>query len=153
VADDLLKTAHKLLLISRGRPRQSDLRRAISSAYYALFHAIATDAANLLVGARQRAGGAWSHAYRSLDHTFAKKACTQARKLGWPPPVAACADAFIWLQEIRQKADYDPDQRFLHAEARLAIRSAGDAIARLRSASKRDRRTFAVHLLLRKRSA
>lgn len=35
----------------RGRPRQADLRRAISAAYYALFHALCRCCADTLAGA------------------------------------------------------------------------------------------------------
>ena len=33
-----------------GRPRQAELRRAVSAAYYALFHTLANSCADLLVG-------------------------------------------------------------------------------------------------------
>ncbi len=36
--DDLLEQANHLARRERGRPRQASLRRAVSSAYYALFH-------------------------------------------------------------------------------------------------------------------
>lgn len=35
---------------SRGRPRQAELRRAMSAAYYALFHALAYCCADRLAG-------------------------------------------------------------------------------------------------------
>jgi len=37
-----------------GAPRQADLRRAISSAYYAVFHAIMAEAADDFVGSTHR---------------------------------------------------------------------------------------------------
>ena len=49
-----------------GAPRQSSLRRAISTAYYALFHAILTDVADQLVGKGQRDTPQYSLVYRSV---------------------------------------------------------------------------------------
>jgi uncharacterized protein (UPF0332 family) len=48
--DQLFEQAEKLIAIPAGRPRQVDIRRAISSAYYAIFHAIITAAADQFVG-------------------------------------------------------------------------------------------------------
>jgi uncharacterized protein (UPF0332 family) len=154
LADDLLASARKLANSSRGRPRQSDLRRAVSTAYYALFHAFAQDAANLLTGVgTNRAAKAWSQVYRSLEHGFAKNACKQVASLGFPQSLRHCADAFVRLQESRHKADYDPDERLDLVDVLFAIWLAENAISQLRSAERRDRRAFAVHLLLKKRTS
>lgn len=53
---------------------------------------------------------------------------------------------------MRQKADYDPDERFTLVDALFAIWLAETAIASLRSAAKTERRAFSVHLLLKKRA-
>ncbi len=37
-ADDLLEQAYHLASLETGDPKQSSLRRAVSTAYYALFH-------------------------------------------------------------------------------------------------------------------
>ena len=47
IADDLLDIARRL---AAGDPTQSDLRRAISSIYYVVFHAICQSNADTLVG-------------------------------------------------------------------------------------------------------
>ncbi len=39
-AEPLILQANQLLSQGRGRPNQADLRRAVSNAYYALFHYI-----------------------------------------------------------------------------------------------------------------
>ncbi len=83
MADDLIATARRLAKASARKPRQADLKRAISTAYYALFHAIARDAADLLVGTgKDRPDKAWKQVYRALDHGPAKTACGQLRGLG-----------------------------------------------------------------------
>jgi uncharacterized protein (UPF0332 family) len=103
----LIVTARKLAKASPTKPRQAEVRRAVSTAYYALFHALAKNAADVLVGVgRSRANEAWVHVYRALDHGFAKNACQQTRTV--PATFVACADEFIELQEARHKVDYDP---------------------------------------------
>jgi hypothetical protein len=60
VSHDLIATARRLAKASPKRPRQSDLKRGVSTAYYALFHALARDCADLLVGAGEaRNDPAW----------------------------------------------------------------------------------------------
>ena len=148
----MIVTARKLANASPGKPRQADLRRAISTAYYALFHALAKDAADLLVGVGpNRPDKAWSHLYRSLQHGDAKAACEAARAMNFPAQIKDCASPFVELQRLRHDADYDPDQNYLRADAKEAIKDAEDAVAALKATPKRDRRAFAVQLLHKKR--
>ena len=51
-SDDLAQTAADLLNTGLGRPRQSNLRRAISTVYYAMFHCLAKCCADTIVGGR-----------------------------------------------------------------------------------------------------
>src|SRR5271169_6918475 len=60
--------------------RQTDLRRAISNAYYALFHLALTAAADMVAGADQRATPRYSLVYRSVDHSRLQALCSQIRK-------------------------------------------------------------------------
>lgn len=148
----LLVTALRLANAARSRPRQSDLRKAVSSAYYALFHEIAKDASDLLVGVgRDRPDKAWRQAYRALDHGFARNACRELRTLGFPPTLQACGDAFVSLQQARHDADYDPTHRLSRSQALQAIALAERAIADLKASSRKDRKAFAVLLLLKRR--
>ena len=59
---------------ARGRPQQARLRKAISAAYYAVFHALANSNADTLIGASPqfRSLPAWTQTYRALGHGFAK---------------------------------------------------------------------------------
>jgi hypothetical protein len=148
----LIVAARKLAGTGARRPRQADLKRAVSTAYYALFHALAKDAADLLVGVgRNRPAHAWSQVYRSLQHGDAKRACEAVRNLGFPQTIVACADAFVALQQQRHDADYDPDCRVLRADAMAAIDLAEKAIRGLRTTARVHRKTFSVHLLHRRR--
>jgi uncharacterized protein (UPF0332 family) len=149
----LILTARKLASASRSKPRQADLRRSISTAYYALFDVLARNGADVLVGAGiDRASQTWAHVYRALDHGFAKNTCREARALAFPLEIKDCATRFVELQEARHKADYDPRARFTRADALHWVNRAEAAIVRLRSAPRRDRTAFAVQLLLKKRA-
>ena len=47
---DLIETARGLTALSPRRPNQANLRRVVSTAYYAVFHCLAGAAANLIIG-------------------------------------------------------------------------------------------------------
>ena len=148
----MIVTARKLASASPMKPRQADLKRSISTAYYALFHVLARNGADLLVGTGDaRPGKAWTHVYRALDHGFAKKACREAANLTFPPEIMSCAKEFIELQEARHKADYDPGARYTRAEALVWVGRAETAIDNLHATPRRERKAFAVQLLLRRR--
>lgn len=152
MSSDLIGTARRLAKASPQRPRQADLKRAVSTAYYALFHGVARDAADCLIGTGQnQAEQAWTQTYRALSHGDAKNACYQVRNLGFPADLRVCADAFVTLQEAREAADYDPNFRLSRAEALAAIAHAEQGIAALKRSTKKDRKTFAALLLFRKR--
>jgi hypothetical protein len=136
----LIATARKLARSSPRRPRQADLKRAVSTAYYALFHAVAKDAADMLVGVGpNRPEKAWTHVYRSLQHGEARTACEAVRNLDFPAAIIACAEVFVTLQQERHDADYNPDHRVLRADAIAAIDLAEKAIEDLRAAARKDR--------------
>ncbi len=152
MAAGLLDAAFRLASASRGRPAQPYLKRAVSTAYYALFEALARECADSFVGTgRARGTPAWVHVYRALEHGLAKGACLQARNLGLPPNIIAFADAFTALQEQRHRADYDPVARFSRADVIDWITLADAAIRSLRSVTRTERRYFAVLVLLRRR--
>lgn len=147
----LLGTARRLAQASPSRPRQSDLNRAISTAYYALFHAVARSNADRLVGTGvNRSNKAWVQAYRALDHGSGKTACQQVPSLGFSPGLVIVAQAFTALQEARHKADYDPDFRPSRRDALAAVAQAELAIAELKQSTLQDRSAFAVQLLVRR---
>jgi len=154
VIDDLIALANRLASASPNKPRQADLRRGVSTAYYALFHAMAKNVADSMAGAvkGKRSEQAWSQAYRGLQHGDAKAACEAIRNQNVSQDIKDCADAFVELQSARHAADYDPLHRLTRAEALLAVRRAKDAIGKLRAATTKDRRAFAVLTLIRKRS-
>ncbi len=150
---ELLETARRLAEVGPRRPRQADLKRAVSTAHYALFHGFAKNAADMLAGTgADRSLESWLQAYRAIEHGFARTACQNTAKLGFPEPIVRCAILFIELQERRHAADYDPLVRFTRAEALEIIDQADLALQLLQKSPRRDRRAFAIQLLLRRRA-
>ena len=149
---ELLGTARRLAKASPKKPRQCDLKRSISTAYYALFHAIAKSNADLAMGVgADRPTKAWAQTYRALDHNKAKKACISLRGLGFPVELIDCGEAFVSLQQARHDADYDPLFRTSRQEALACVDTAEDAMDKLKAASRRDRLAFCAVLLHDKR--
>ena len=156
MSDELLALAKRLVSNSgKQRPSQTYLKRAVSTAYYAVFHAIAKSNADLFLGVAKssRSEKAWQQAYRGLQHGSAKSACTEALGLNFPAGIKRCATAFVSLQEKRHSADYDPLFRLKKEDALDAIGEAKSAIRGLKNAPVKDRRAFAVLLLFPKRRA
>ncbi len=54
--DDLLEQAGRLANSGALKPKQVDLRRAVSAAYYAVFHSFCRNCADTLVGTSKRIG-------------------------------------------------------------------------------------------------
>ena len=108
--------------------------------------------ANLLVGTKVKISeNAWAQTYRALDHGFAKSACAQVRNLGFSIEICLAAEAFVSLQERRHEAVYNPLPSFSRGDAIYAIELAESTLAALKSCGRKDRRAFAVRLLLRRR--
>ncbi|MCW5557855.1 MAG: hypothetical protein KIT22_08490 [Verrucomicrobiae bacterium] len=69
----LLDQADRLAsLPAAGAPKQADLRRAISNAYYAVFHATMAVVADQLIGATRRGSIEYGLAYRFASHKALK---------------------------------------------------------------------------------
>jgi uncharacterized protein (UPF0332 family) len=153
LADGHLAVARRLATTKR--PTQSEIRRSISSSYYAVFHALARTCANSLVGKTpsKRPNKAWVEVYRGLNHGVCQKACGQASKVNFPICIKEFADAFQQLQEHRHKADYDPDTRFGKTEAETLYEFARLSIKSLRSARNVDKRAFAAWVLISSQGA
>ena len=153
---DLVKTSRELAQVSRGRPREANLRRAVSTAYYAMFHCLAESCANLLVGGQgsERSQHAWNQAYRALDHGQARRRCRNQDIINrFPSEIQDFANLFVEMQAKRHSADYAPDATFTMPDVIQDIDSVEDAITRFDSASRKDRRAFAVYVLFQRRSA
>lgn len=159
----LLEAAREFATHSRGRgrPRPVWLRRAVSTAYYALYHDIAREAANSLLPngtTRQQLNLA-----RAFRHNDMKTAC------GWiagragnidrsvkplveslkHTPIADVAESLWDLQEARHRADYDHLASFSKATVVAYVDDAQKAIETLNGASGRQRAAFFSLLAVR----
>ena len=156
--DDLIRIAEHLasggLGGGIGRPVQAELRRAVSAAYYALFHALSRSCANMLVGVApaSRSQPAWSQVYRALEHGYAKNQCAHPNKLlGFPQQIQAFGRVFVAMQRHRQDADYDPNAQFFRSDVLRFIDEAKRSITEFGDIDTRDQRAFAVYVLFRVR--
>ena len=110
-------------------PSDEHVRRAISNAYYALFHALAESNAAALIGPATdpAAAAAWYRIYRGLDHSTARRELQRHRQ-EFSPPARHFADTFDVMQEFRHSADYDHAAGFTAQEANIYINQTEDAI-------------------------
>lgn len=156
---ELIDTA-KFLVDARAdaddRPLEADLRRAASTVYYALFHSLAECCANMLVGedGDDTCPRAWNQAYRALDHRFARDTCANLGRFGQlHVDIRGFADQFVRMQERRHSADYDPDPPgFNESDILQDILNTEDAIRRFHHVCARERRAFAVYVLMKRRT-
>lgn len=150
IEERLLTVAEDLCRRTGRRPRDAFMRRAVSTAYYALFHALSRMCAEELVGADRRAA-AWQRVYRALDHRTAKTALQGREASVIAPGLGA---AFVRLQDRRHQADYDP-RPFGHNydEALALVRQARTAMEELTAPSSDQRRSLATLLLFKARNA
>ena len=152
---DLIAAARKLAGMASGSPpSQASLRRAVSTTYYALFHCMAANCADMLVGEADsgRSEPAWMQAYRALQHGLAKQRCGQNRISRFPLEIQNFARRFASMQEKRELADYDPGAVFSQSEVIGDINNTENDITQFRQTPERDRRAFAVYVLLNLRN-
>lgn len=142
--DDLLALARRLVpeppppgAVPASPPiGEADLRRGVSTAYYALFHLLIHEAMARIVSdhaLRSRVG-------RSLDHAKMKQVCQEYANakvvqgvLTVKPGVAIVPQlqdigaAFVDLQQARHDADYDTAKPLEHADADFSVMTAESA--------------------------
>lgn len=167
--DGLLEHAAQLAA-GPGRPRDADLRRGISAAYYAVFHDLTGRAARHLVGSfpqetQNEIRRAWSHGEiaRLAKHVVDRSNTLQRepdaalpvslKKYGGLLDIAA-TDAglvdgmrtFTQLQEQRYSADYDHNAQFTKSDLVEACQSA--RLARKRLGDARNSASKALFALI-----
>jgi hypothetical protein len=143
--DDLLEQASHLARRERKRPKQASLRRAISAAYYAMFHLLAAEGSRLVAPGTPSAlrvvvGRAFDHGQmRAVCTGFVQGQSGLRGAAGIPPATRALLTfpldpalvrvllAFLELQVTRHQADYDLGQQWSRLEALEYVRKARDA--------------------------
>lgn len=164
--DHLLEQAARLSApLGGGSPRQADLRRAISSIYYAVFHAVLSEAADDFVGKTHRASPRYALVYRSVDHRSLRALCDDVRKDALPAryaryvPVGGFGSelrqfsvAFVALYEKRQLADYDPHFRATRSDVLADLANGHAALTLFRRAGRSSRKAFLTLVVVSPRS-
>src|SRR5579864_2250274 len=125
--DDLLEQAQHLAQREPKRPKQASLRRAVSTAYYALFHLLITETTKNWKRPAERHTLA-----RMFEHTLMGKVCTAKRdELNayfntHPPPspildvsrqLHIVAETFVQMLQHRHIADYDSSAKWTRTDA------------------------------------
>ena len=153
---DLIASAKVLLgKGKKGPPRQSDLKRAQSTAYYAMFHALCRNCADSFIEGpgSQRSQPAWRQANRAAEHGFAKNLDMRRSAMEkFPAKIQDFAYQFVQLQLKRHKADYDPFSKFARQDVQMSIDTAESAIRDLLASDSKDRTAFAAWTAMKMRS-
>ena len=139
-----------------GRPRQTDLQRAVSDTYYAMFHTLAGCCANTLVGTSYvaRRQPEWRQIYRALEHGHARRQCSNHRALAqFPPEIQRFGEHFVDTQRLRHQSDYNPESSLTRREVLRLIGETEAIIQAFDRAPADRRRAFAIHVLFRTRTA
>ena len=150
---ELIRIAHQLASGASasqvGSPSDDELRRALSTAYYAIFHALALSCANTLIGANptSRRLTLWEQTYRTLDHYRAKERCAAGMIGIFPQDIQTFAAQFVDMQSQRHDADYKPSAQFSQAEVLRLVNESNIRITAFEKTSPDDRRAFGVYVL------
>ena len=135
---------------NRGRPKQTELSRAVSCAYYAMFHTLASCCGDTLIGAtpRNRPNRAWRQAYRALDHNRAKSRCSNLGMMNlFPSAIQNFGEHFIEMQRQRHLADYDPLTGFRRSQVQQLIEETAGRIREFNAVDTSDRLAFSAYIL------
>lgn len=132
--DDLLRQAFALVHKNPANPTQADLRRSVSTAYYALFHLLISETIMhwRLDSSRDALG-------RMFEHSLMKKASGRISDSRLFPftgedqrvvrDLKTVAQAFGQLQDKRHVADYDNATYWTHTEALREVTTAEKAFS------------------------
>ena len=148
LADELLDAAQHLADVVR---TDGGRRRAISTGYYAVFHAFISAGVDLLLSheaTRVRASRAFSHSEMRTVCDALSKLTAASKTLGsfglTQPPSPALAEAaagFVQLHGLREKADYQVSTPVAESEMRSALsaaRSTVTTVQQLQAAADHD---------------
>jgi hypothetical protein len=162
VHGDLLDQATLLAGRDPTRPKQANLRRAVSSAYYAIFHYLVDQACRELLGTQNEKSGYRHELARAFDHGCMKEACVAFRDVslpkrmtsalpatfGIPPELQFVAETFVQAQEKRHIADYDLSIRFTRWDVAGFILEVERAISTFETIASVNSRQFSLVCLL-----
>jgi uncharacterized protein (UPF0332 family) len=141
IAEDLLTQADHLAAYEGLNPSQASLRRAVSTAYYALFHLLVEAAALRWSGSPEAQTGM----QRGFQHGAMKSVSKQFTNESWldwhgirqsvPLAIRQVASAFVDLQQDRHTADYDNHEPWTAMDVREILETARSAFRQWQSIS------------------
>ena len=118
-------------------PSDAQLRRAVSSAYYAVFHKVLRAGAQRLMGPGSETRAGYRLIYRGFTHSRLRDVCKRLAAGPLAPrmqeqlgrqavgqDMRGFASYLVALQELRELADYDPQAVFPHSDAISAVEQA-----------------------------
>jgi len=163
--EKLLEVAERLAPAQpgRGRPSYTAHRRAVSTAYYAVFHALTDRVAKVVFGEADQAFR--QKVQRWIGHGNIRTVALWVSQLqgdssGSPPPhiaellgpiegaaqideaTIAMADGFLELNEKREEADYDHEAIFTRPDTRGHIALARDVVSTIEQADSDSAKRF-----------
>ena len=161
--EGLLEQAQHLVKREPKRPKQASLRRAISTAYYALFHLLISEAVLNWRRAEDRGGLA-----RMFEHTHMRSICAGKRdelnkefkqRAGRPSQEEAVkrnlhrvANTFVQMHEQRELADYDYSSNWTRTDVLPKVESVAAAFNAWKAIRNEDiAQAFLFSLLCKKR--
>ena len=159
---DLLSLAKRIAKFDPKRPKQANLRKAISAAYYALFQFLVDQSCRQAMGTTHATTIMRQVLARSFTHFGISLACkafsagsrlthpaTRALRTTFsiPAEVQQIALTFVSLQERRHTANYDFTQRFSRSEVLGVIREVEIAINQFGQLKSSDEKSFLLACL------
>lgn len=123
----------KTMAFTKDEPSDAVIRRAVSTAYYAMFHTIALAGAECLApGSAATAGyrliyrgfnhGRLREVFRALDVAMLSPAMRgHLGRATVSPALRTVAANFVDLQNLRHRADYEPEPGFTQFDAQRCV--------------------------------
>lgn len=125
---ELLEQAEHLTRKEPRRPKDASLRRAVSAAYYSLFHFLIGESTGFLIPGRRK--DLRFRLARSFVHQHMKDVAAKVAGANFPAPpeLKSFAEVFVFLQQERHDADYNLVRRFGKAEVQGLVSRARTAL-------------------------
>lgn len=138
------------VLVKEGRRSRAFRRRAVSTAYYAVFHALAKLCAESLLPSADRSADDYSRVYRALGHGSLTEAFATLKE---QERLRRIGELVVPLRSARERADYLPpiETEFTSDKVKELVDQARRAVQEIETLDRAERRTLATRLLFKTR--
>lgn len=158
--EDLIGLATLIADLDEKKPKQANLRRAVSTAYYAVFHYLIDESCCAQIGTQNSQKEHRHVLGRAFTHPVMKDACTsfaggtlkssvikglprdEHGNYPIPSEIRNIAATFVELQEKRHLADYDLSENFRKSEVLSLIDQAKVHVQEFKDLASSDTRKF-----------